>query len=116
MTHYLYSHFEILKLWVTHNTLCTCSTTITISLPINQFIAEQFLLISDTVQLKTASTLASVNDCTPWLSPSTPECLGPHMELLSGEPQERHPVQPAQFEIHSLWSQTYVKQKIIKSI
>ena len=72
----------------------------------NQFIAEQFILISDTVQLKTASTLASVNYCAPWPNPSTPECLGPHMELLSGEPQERHPVQPAQFEIHSLWSQT----------
>lgn len=40
--------------------LCTCSTiTIDLDLP---FIAEQFLLILDTVQLQTASTLASVND------------------------------------------------------
>uniref|UniRef100_A0A674MHS5 Ig-like domain-containing protein n=1 Tax=Takifugu rubripes TaxID=31033 RepID=A0A674MHS5_TAKRU len=69
--------------------------------------------VSDTAQLQTASTLPSVTDCSAWPSPGTPACLHPRMELLSGEPQEKHPVESVRFEIHSLWSQTYVTQKIL---
>jgi len=73
------------------------------------FIAELFLSVSYTVLMQTPSSPASVSDCVPWQSPSTPANLGPHKESLTGWPQEGHPVQPVPLEIHSLWSQTYVK-------
>lgn len=85
----------MIKLWVTDSDTLFCHYKKLFNKLI--FRAEQFLLVSDTVQLQTASTLASVVDCAAWQSPSTPVCLGPHMELLTGESQERHPVQHVQF-------------------